>query len=45
VKKFQGISPKKIEKNTWNHLIELMCAKDMFINQLGEPGKTLKKVR
>ena len=45
VKKFHGISPMKIEKNTWCGLIASICAKDKFINQVGEPGNTLKKVK
>ena len=45
VKKFHGINPMKIEKNTWWGLMMLMWANDRFIIQFGEPGKTLKKVR
>ena len=45
VKKFHGMSPMKIEKNTWCGLIASIWANDKFISQLGDPGKTLKKVR
>jgi hypothetical protein len=38
------MSPKKIESATLWVGIDGICAKVMFISQLGDPGKTRKKV-